>query len=34
MEEITTFCNEEKDIRTDIELSSCSPEKDEKHDKR
>jgi hypothetical protein len=30
-------CNifyEEKDIKTDIELSACSPEKDEKHDTR
>jgi hypothetical protein len=34
MEEISTFFNDAKDIRTDIELSSCSPEKDEKHDTR
>jgi hypothetical protein len=30
MEETQTLCTEEIEIKTDMELSSCSPEKDEK----
>jgi hypothetical protein len=29
-----TLCTEEIEIKADIELSSCSPEKDEKADTR
>jgi hypothetical protein len=34
MEETQTLCTEEIEIKTYMELSSCSPEKDEKADTR
>jgi hypothetical protein len=34
MEETQTLCTEEIEIKTDMELSSCSLEKDEKADTR
>jgi hypothetical protein len=34
MEETQTLCTEEIEIKTDMELSSCSSEKDEKADTR
>jgi hypothetical protein len=34
MEETQTLCTEEIEIKTDMELSSCSPEEDEKADIR
>jgi hypothetical protein len=34
MEETLTLCTEEIEIKTDRELSSCSPEKDENADSR
>jgi hypothetical protein len=34
MEETQTLCIEEIEIKTDLELDSCSPEKDEKADTR
>jgi hypothetical protein len=34
MEETQTLCTEEIEIKTDMEFSSCSPEKDEKADAR
>jgi hypothetical protein len=34
MAETQTFCKEEIDIKTDIEFSSCSPEKGVKADTR
>jgi hypothetical protein len=34
MEETQTFCKEEIEIKTDMELSSCSPEKGVKADTR
>jgi hypothetical protein len=34
MEETQPLCTEEIEIKTDLELSSCSPEKDEEADSR
>jgi hypothetical protein len=34
MEETHTLCTEEIEIKTDMELSPCSPEKDEEADSR
>jgi hypothetical protein len=34
MEETQILCTEEIEIKTDVELSSCSPEEDEKADTR
>jgi hypothetical protein len=34
MEETQTLCTEEIEIKTDMELSSCSPEEDENADPR
>jgi hypothetical protein len=34
IEETQTFCKEEIEIKTDMELSSCSPEKGVKADTR
>jgi hypothetical protein len=34
MEEPQSLCTEEIEIKTDVELSSCSSEKDEKADSR
>jgi hypothetical protein len=34
MEKTQTLCTEEIEIKTDMQLSSCSPEEDEKADTR